>query len=787
MYSNRGMIYKPHINPSTGELEPQLIENEQRTIGENNKISLTQMPTPNYGVIISGYTEINDGLPASNEFKVDYNYNQITFNSSEKNKTVTIVRYWGSAFVGIDMSMLWELNEDGEVVQTLQEIVDNWKILAQQALDDFDENSSNAILEFNNDGADAISTFNTNGQNKINEIQTQVDVFLDGQEDRVDIKLQEVDDKITEVNSIEEQYIEAMEANWVKAKTYTYTLTSNMSVIPLSVFGNIPYNPAFDGIQVVYQNQYLIEGENYTFSSSQIQLLNSWTIPLGNKISIVLLKGYKVDLPSPSEDGSLLLNGSVGLTKLEEDVQDSINSIDGLSSDITTLTTNVSNIIDEQENLISDVNEIKLNTNPYNADKELVFGQEYLSYFHKLIMNRVNYANIKVTFSGDSTTAGDSIVSNSNIITNLFSTMTVIEGYPNISVTNKGHSGATTNQWLTTYLAGDMATNPDLLILRWGLNDATTRTISQFETDLNTALTTIRGSKTLSQLSIILMTPNTTNDTPNKRDDLWHKAINPIIRKCARDYQCCFIDTYEYLQDSVNGSDYMDNPFGDGRHIHPLDVMNMWIVSKIFEVSFPKAFKTNYSVSKIQNTHSSFGNADVSWSPSVYGGGITINRASAGFPIDGTVYTFKSADNIGLQINHGYNTSVTNIKYRIGYQNNWSSWVDFLGNNNISPTSMTFSNSYTNLGSGYMVGKYYKDNSGVVHLTGTIKAPNNSTNVVFYTLPSGFRPSATIRYNQATATGRADVDISSAGEIKLMTGDASGYLLLDGIGFLAEQ
>lgn len=326
MYSNRGIITKPHVNPSTGEIELQLIENESKQIYKN-KISLQQIPSANYGVLINGYTEITEGLPASNQFKVDYTINQIWFNSSEEGKTVNVVRYYGEAFVGIDASMIWELNTDGDVVQTLQKIIDDWQLLSQEALDDFDDNSSNAIIEFNNNGNEAISTFNTNAENTIEE-----------------------------VNVIKEQYIEAMEANWVRAKPYTYTLTSDMSTIPLSVFGEIPYNPAFDSIQVIYQGAYLIEGKNYNLNSSQIGLLNSWVIPSGDSISILLLKGYKVDIPAPSTDGGLILNGTVGLLKLEEDIQNNINFVDTSKSKINNLPSDTNNSLNTINNNISTIN-----------------------------------------------------------------------------------------------------------------------------------------------------------------------------------------------------------------------------------------------------------------------------------------------------------------------------------------------------------------------------------------------------------------------------------------------
>uniref|UniRef100_UPI001E58E442 hypothetical protein n=1 Tax=Streptobacillus moniliformis TaxID=34105 RepID=UPI001E58E442 len=74
-----------------------------------------------------------------------------------------------------------------------------------------------------------------------------------------------------------------------------------------------------------------------------------------------------------------------------------------------------------------------------------------------------------------------------------------------------------------THVTGDLAANPDLLVLRWGINDpgylknGTTppldsgqafpnrRDANDFKTSLRAGLTTIRASRSVASLSIILM------------------------------------------------------------------------------------------------------------------------------------------------------------------------------------------------------------------------------------------------------------------------------------------
>lgn len=246
-----------------------------------------------------------------------------------------------------------------------------------------------------------------------------------------------------------------------------------------------------------------------------------------------------------------------------------------------------------------------------NANKPPIFGQEYLSAFHKKLLTNTT---TKLIFSGDSTTFGFSDDPG-------FTIDALIQGLVQkigLSVTtiNSGQSGKETNDWLTTYLSGDLSQNPDVYILRWGLNDPYCgRDSSFFEKTLRVGLANIRASRPLSSLSIILMTPNSTNDTFYGRDRNWHEIINPIVRKAARDYQCCFIDTFMLLNDSDHASDWMDAPYSNNIHIHPLDVMNTWISSIIFEVLIPIYFRNKFTqmvIPTLLNNWANYGSTNAS-------------------------------------------------------------------------------------------------------------------------------------------------------------------------------
>ena len=312
-----------------------------------------------------------------------------------------------------------------------------------------------------------------------------------------------------------------------------------------------------------------------------------------------------------------------------------------------------------------------------------IFGQEYLSHVQNAKLSEF-FVPIKVIWSGDSTTDGVGVTAEYTI-SSIFSRMCEVSGVSTVQSINAGHSGATTEQWRTLYLPADLAANPDLYIIRWGINDpgwlknGTTppldsgdtypnrRDISDFETSLRTALSTIRASKTQAQMSIILMSPNPTSDTPNGRDEKWYEQVRKVYAQAARDYKCAFIDTYGLWLDSRGAAGvYMDDPFADGRAIHPLGVFNLNIVEKVFDLTFNKALLTKISDSHLYNKSS----VDIlplfSANPSTYNEGLTINRVVGGhgWGLDGSAFTIYNRDNVGGQFNFSRLTANPEINFR---------------------------------------------------------------------------------------------------------------------------
>lgn len=411
--------------------------------------------------------------------------------------------------------------------------------------------------------------------------------------------------------------------------------------------------------------------------------------------------------------------------------------------------------------------------NSYADQAKVVAGSEYLAAFHKLLIAQAATPTRKpiVVFSGDSTTAGDGASADYylNVLFEQYAKSLGLQTAYGITCTNRGQSGANTEQWRTTYLSGDLAANPDLLVLRWGINDpgwlkdgnaapldagqdyANRRDAESFKTSLRSGLATIRASRSVSSLSIVLMMPNSTSDTPNGRDEMWYETIMPIVRQAARDYQCVFIDTYAFLQDSRHAAGvWMDNPFSDGRAIHPANVMNLWIIGLLGSVVFPTGLRSKLS----RTTFTSIGGAenlgDPAALPSTYPYGMTISRAYSGFPVEGNLLTFRSVDETVFQILYPIkDADRTGYSFRFGrsavlYSQaaTWSGWFGGRGD----AASVTPLAGYSIPSAGQARAVKVGDQivcEGYITKTSSAAVAAN-TNIA--TLPAGFRPIAEAVY-----------------------------------------
>ena len=111
-----------------------------------NKIVLREIPDYGYGVEISGKIELrgistNAVISNANEFKVDYATGIITVHESLNASLIIVDRYFGRGAIYTPASRVWTKIADGEVVQTLQSIIE----ASEDALEGLDE-LANAII-----------------------------------------------------------------------------------------------------------------------------------------------------------------------------------------------------------------------------------------------------------------------------------------------------------------------------------------------------------------------------------------------------------------------------------------------------------------------------------------------------------------------------------------------------------------------------------------------------------------------------------------------------------------
>lgn len=282
------------------------------------------------------------------------------------------------------------------------------------------------------------------------------------------------------------------------------------------------------------------------------------------------------------------------------------------------------------------------------------WGSEYL--FAWLNLLTVSGA-ATVRMTGDSTTvAGYSV-----------QLQALLARIPNVTTTLAGISGKSTADWISTYLANDIAAAPTVLIWHWGMNDAalavgSPTTMAQFESNLRTGLTSYRAAVPIGTGGIILMTPNACSDGTNQRDEWRNEKMRQIIRNAAEEFQCAFYDTYGSYQDGYVGiGSWLDNTYADGiRGVHPQQAFSQTIAGDVYALMIPQGIQQiviGYGF--VQGTGSALLSTDAM---STYPLGISIRRSQSvnGFPLDGWVFTWRESQvgNSCYQMNYKFSTDI---------------------------------------------------------------------------------------------------------------------------------
>jgi len=382
--------------------------------------------------------------------------------------------------------------------------------------------------------------------------------------------------------------------------------------------------------------------------------------------------------------------------------------------------------------------------NSESDNYQYVFGREYLSHFHQKYIDGWT-AKPKVIFSGDSTTWG--VPSSLYNVNELFENVANAKGMQTvygIDSINAGHSGESTATWLSTHLDVDMAQNPNLYVLRWGINDGALNPAT-FLSNLRAGLYKIRVTlgKQIDSLSIILMAPNSTNDTPNGRDATWYESQLQGLKEIAREFSCVFIDTYSYFRNVASASNiYMDDPYGNGIAIHPYPVMYQWITSIISDVVFPDVVCSKASLTNFTSTSGGEATTPIATVPSSFGYGLTARRTAPGdgYQYDGNIFTLRTGDETLFQINFPYGTNSRDFSFRVG-SSATDQWSTF---SRVGGAFFTLTSPYT-IPARPSAGLIIKVEGSLACLSGYITIPATTIPVggIIATIPAGVRITTT--------------------------------------------
>lgn len=126
--------------------DPFVSKNDTLYINSDGTVNLTELPDAFNRVKVTGdnkeWFEIQDGIPNSNQFKVDYTNKIVTFNLSNIGKQLNF-EYFGKGLTYIPTSMIYTKEIDGEITETLKQLTDE-TITARDSANSINTNVSTA-------------------------------------------------------------------------------------------------------------------------------------------------------------------------------------------------------------------------------------------------------------------------------------------------------------------------------------------------------------------------------------------------------------------------------------------------------------------------------------------------------------------------------------------------------------------------------------------------------------------------------------------------------------------
>lgn len=382
---------------------------------------------------------------------------------------------------------------------------------------------------------------------------------------------------------------------------------------------------------------------------------------------------------------------------------------------------------------------------------------------------------LKMLFAGDSTIQGGNGENPSFYLATIVGQIMANKGFNNTVVQNIGVAGTSVSD-LNAIPSIDAtgANSTDILFIKYGINDPKNR--STYYATYRAKLAAIRAATngSVNALSIVIIGPTSTYDIPNSRDAKWYEQLREIHVSLAEEFQCAFYDAYALLQDTSSASTFwQDNPFGDNRGVHMLDVGQTWLWGNLFDFLFGRGEISQFAKNNIQNGGAASGSVSVGTPITSFPMVMSVYRCTDG-PVNGQMMTIRHVDGGGYQTLFGFGTSPKQI-YRT-WNVAGSAWTGWSG----TTTLATLLNGWVAFGGTRATPGFYRDgNRG--YACGTIKSGTVTAGTVLFIVPAELRPTADYVCLNRGAGGGVGIGINGAGNVFLQSAGDATETCLDGL------
>jgi len=129
----------------SGNIDNPFIYRQDRHIVINNYVTLLELPDPNNTFQVLNpdeetetYVRITSGTPTSFQYKVDFTHKLVEFHPDSNGKNL-LHKFFGRGIFAIPYSSVWTQESSGTITETLQDVVDNTKIIYKPPVTNFSD------------------------------------------------------------------------------------------------------------------------------------------------------------------------------------------------------------------------------------------------------------------------------------------------------------------------------------------------------------------------------------------------------------------------------------------------------------------------------------------------------------------------------------------------------------------------------------------------------------------------------------------------------------------------